>query len=131
MPRREARYSQAFAALVKGKRGNRSRLAFACLVGISASYLEKIEAGSVPSAERIRTIATRLGEDPADWLAAAGYQAEGVSEPGQPYQPAVMPGEQDMEARLQRIEQEIAEIRGMLAAEPRPADNIPPRSRAA
>ena len=49
---------------------------FAAVLGISPSYLSSIERGLIPPAATITQLARRLGDDPADWLDAAGFAPE-------------------------------------------------------
>jgi len=55
-------------------------------LGISPSYLSQMEHGIVPEKAVVERLATTLGDDPAEWLAAAGYaQADAVAEDSAPY----------------------------------------------
>jgi len=58
---------------VKARRGDEVLESFAARAGISVGYLGRLQRGLVPRREKIVEIATALGEDPAEWLEAAGY----------------------------------------------------------
>lgn len=56
---------------------------FAELVGVSPTYLSLVERGeaeSPPTAERVRRMAELLGENPDQWIALAGRMPEDVAE---------------------------------------------------
>lgn len=56
---------------------------FAELVGVSPTYLSLIERGeaeSPPTAERVRCMAELLGENPDQWIALAGRMPEDVAD---------------------------------------------------
>lgn len=54
---------------------------FAALVGISPTYLCRVEQCSVmpPTADRVRRMAELLDEDPDQWVAVAGRVGEDLS----------------------------------------------------
>ena len=55
---------------------------FANLVDISPTYLSQVEQGKVespPTAERVRTMAQLLGQNPARWIAIAGRMPEDLA----------------------------------------------------
>lgn len=59
-------------------RAGESQVARAGRVGISPGYMSQIEHGMVPEAAILERFAEALGDDPADWLAAANYDQPGA-----------------------------------------------------
>jgi phage repressor protein C with HTH and peptisase S24 domain len=81
-------FNEAFGRFVQGRRqaSGETQIRFAARAGVSSSYLAQIEQGVIPPMERVRCMVQSLGEDLAEWLAAAGYALpEGVSEASTPY----------------------------------------------
>ncbi len=71
---RRTQFSDHWKEFVKARRGRLSQAAFGRHFEVSGSYVSAWEnAGVVPSEEIIRRGAEALGEDPYDWLQAAGY----------------------------------------------------------
>jgi len=62
-----------FGSFVKGRRGSQGQLEFASVAGTSISQLSRMENGYVPPKKGLVRIAANLGDDPAEWLEAAGY----------------------------------------------------------
>jgi SOS-response transcriptional repressor LexA len=61
---------------------------FALRLGISPTYLYQIEQGLVPGEARLRDMAASIGEDPEEWLSAAGLRVtDVVAEPSGAYSP--------------------------------------------
>lgn len=76
---RQRSFSEEFGRFVQEKRreAGETQIRFAPRLGVSPSYLAQIEQGVVPPADRVSQMAEGFGDDPALWLAAAGY--EGIS----------------------------------------------------
>ena len=76
----ERRFSQAFGNYVQGRRrdAGETLMAFGRRAGVSRSTLSEMEHGIVPGRPKLVMIAQNLGDDPAEWLCAAGYEGGGV-----------------------------------------------------
>lgn len=83
-------YNPAFGSFVKERRGGMRQIEYAERLGISMSYLSRIETGLVPPDRTIQEMARRAGDDPSEWLAAAGYEDQpgAVAEQPAGYGPA-------------------------------------------
>ena len=78
------RDEQAFGATIRKLREERhiGLRQFARMIGVSATYLSKIERGemSPPTEERVKEIARRLDQDADELLALAGRVASDLNE---------------------------------------------------
>jgi SOS-response transcriptional repressor LexA len=74
---RRRSFSEEFGRFVQEKRreAGETQIRFAPRLGVSPSYLAQIEQGVVPPADRVSQMAEGFGDDPALWLAAAGYES--------------------------------------------------------
>ena len=71
---KRTRFSDHWREFVRSRRGHLSQAAFGRYFEVSGSYVSAWEnSGVVPSEEIIRRGAEALGDDPYDWMQAAGY----------------------------------------------------------
>jgi len=89
---------------------------FAELVGLSPTYVSQVEQGKIqrpPTAERVRTMAELLGQDPDEWIALAGRIPEDVHDiiKGEPRaMPALLRAAEGLTAEeLQKLADELRE----------------------
>jgi len=68
-----------FGKFVRARRGEENLEAFAHRAGVSMQTVGRMQRGYIPPAESVARIARGLGEDPAEWLAAASYPDEPLS----------------------------------------------------
>jgi HTH-type transcriptional regulator, competence development regulator len=75
---------QGFGATIRGLREEKriGLRQFARTIGVSATYLSKIERGEMPppAEDRVKEIARRLDQDPDELLALAGKVASDLNE---------------------------------------------------
>lgn len=84
--RRSTRYRQEWGDWLRTRKGDEIRVSFARQIGISLPYLDALLKGLVPSRERLIEMAQLIGDDPQDWLRAAGYETTADTTAGPPLQ---------------------------------------------
>lgn len=81
----KAKNKNAFGKFLREKRIEQgySLRKFAEMVDVSPTYLSQVEQGKVgrpPTAERVRTMAEALGQDPDEWIALAGRVSDDLTD---------------------------------------------------
>lgn len=96
MARKRSGYNPRFGDFVRARRGDENLESFADQAGVSSQTIGRMQRGYIPPKDSVVSIAQNLQDSVADWLEAAGYPPEDISDDMPRYGPSLrITGETD------------------------------------